>query len=119
MVSNSVAKDVTHREPNHPVNLTLGNISVLYESQHITSSYFSALFLKELGVNLLADDLGADVIFYSDAKPHLFKYKLHFLLFFHGAICLNLSMREGIKVENSMSNRTNLAHIKLQAIVHA
>lgn len=79
---------------------------MLYESKHITSSYFSSLFLKELGVDLLADDLGADVIFHSNAKPHLFKYKLHFLLFFHGAICLNLSMRERIEVENSISNRT-------------
>lgn len=80
-------------------------LSVLWKPTCQTSPYFSALFLKELGVNLLADDLGADVIFNSNAKPHLFKYKLHFLLFFHGAVCLNLRMQERTKVENSIWNR--------------
>lgn len=67
------------------------HFSGVWKPTYHTSPYFTALFLKELGVNLLADDLGADVVFYSDAKSHLFKYKLDFLLFFHGAICLNLS----------------------------
>lgn len=34
--------------------------------------YLGALLLEEFGVDLLADDLGADVILDSNAKPHLF-----------------------------------------------
>lgn len=68
------------------------HFSGVWKPTYQPSPYFSALFLKELGVNLLADDLGADVVFYSNAKSHLFKYKLDFLLFFHGAVCLHLSM---------------------------
>ncbi len=56
-------------------------------------SYLSALLLEEFGVNLLADDLGANVILDSNAKPHLFQDELHLLLFLHGAICLHLSRK--------------------------
>lgn len=56
-----------------------------------SSSYLGALLLEEFGVNLLADDLGANVILDSNAQPHLFQDELHLLLFLHGAICLHLS----------------------------
>lgn len=57
-------------------------------------SHLGALLLEEFGVYLLADDLGANVILDSNAKPHLFQDKLHLLLFLHGAICLHLSQKE-------------------------
>ena len=54
-------------------------------------SYLTALLLEEFGANLLADDLGANVILDSNAEPHLFQDKLRLLLFRHGAICLHLN----------------------------
>lgn len=57
--------------------------------------HLCALLLEELGVYLLANDLGANVILDSDAKPHLFQDKLHLLLLLHGAIGLHLDRNTG------------------------
>lgn len=53
-------------------------------------TYLCALLLEELCVYFFADDLGANVILDSDAKPHLLQDELHFLLLLHGAIRLHL-----------------------------
>lgn len=92
------------------------HFSGVWKPTYQTSPYFSAFFLKELGVNLLADDLCADVVFYSNAKSHLFKYKLDFLLFFHGAICLNLNMGWKQHVKKAC---VPICPMKLQAVFHS
>lgn len=53
--------------------------------------YLSPVLLKELRVYLLADDLGANIIFDGDAQPHLLQDKFHLLLLLHGSIRLHLS----------------------------
>lgn len=89
MFTTGVAEEITQRETQTILPISLQRFM---KANKPDISYFTALFLKELGVNLLADDLGADVVLHSNAKSHLFKYKLDFLLLFHGAISLNLSM---------------------------
>lgn len=72
----------------------------------ISASHLSALILKEFGVYLLADDLGANVILDSNAEPHLFQDEFGFLLFFHGAVRFNLT-REA-KEEGFLHRNTHL-----------
>lgn len=69
-----------------------------------TVSYLGPFLLKELGVYLLADDLGANIIFDSDAEPHLFQDKLHLLLLFHGAVRLHLSNKKQPVNETGLSS---------------
>lgn len=78
-------------------HLMLFLISRKWKTNSILSSlpHLCALLLEELGVYLLANDLGANVILDSDAKPHLFQDKLHLLLLLHGAICLHLDRNRG------------------------
>lgn len=61
----------------------------------IESPHLCALLLEELGVDFLADDLGADVVLHGDAQPHLLKDELHLLLLLHGAVGLHLQEKEG------------------------
>lgn len=57
-------------------------------------SHLRAFLLKELGVDLLADDLSADVVFDGYAQPHLLQDELHLLFLLHGAVRFHLQ-REG------------------------
>lgn len=59
------------------------------------SPHLCALLLEELGVDFLADDLGADVVLNGDAQPHLLKDELHLLLLLHGAVGLHLKQKGG------------------------
>ena len=56
--------------------------------------HLCALVLEELGVDFLADDLGADVVLHSDAQPHLLQNELRLLLLLHGAVRLHLKQKE-------------------------
>lgn len=53
---------------------------MLYENEHFdftpnglnaSITYCGSLFLKELGVDFLADDLSPDVVFLGQTQPHL------------------------------------------------
>jgi len=58
-------------------------------------AHLRALFLEELGADLLADDVGTDVVLDSDAQPHLLQDELHLLLLRHGAVRLHLARGGG------------------------
>lgn len=59
-------------------------------SQFNLSSHLGAFLLKELGVDLLADNLSADVVFNGYAQPHLLQDELHLLFLLHGAVRFHL-----------------------------
>lgn len=82
---------------------------MLYENEHFdftpnslnaSITYCGSLFLKELGVNFLADDLSPDIVFLGQTQPHLLQNKLYLLLLLHRAKGLHL--KRGHRVKESL-----------------
>jgi len=52
------------------------------------------VIVKELGVDLFANDRRSDVVLFGEAEPHLLQYKLYFLSLLHRAKRLYLQQEK-------------------------